>query len=167
MMRLTSITILFGLLLGVFFGYAAAGGVPQTAALKEGVDLIEGFKTIASALHMDVWWLTILTFWFVWALRRFLNFVKVDLKKPPQLFHVLSLEKGWWPALRDFVWGSVAICFAYTVSGLALWLAPGSLPELPWIVFGPVYGLGAIILYLILKRLGRRVAWIRERLKAD
>lgn len=163
-MRHRSVGILLALLLG---GHAVAGNVPQATALKEGVDLVKGFKEIASALHMDVWWLTIFTFAFVWGLRRFLGFVKVDIKNPPRLFGVLSLEEGWWPALRDFLWGSVAVIFAYAVSGIALLLAPQSLPDIPWIVFGPVYGLGAIALYLILKRLGKRVAWLRKRLGPD
>lgn len=160
-----ALSVLFGSFLGTFFGHALAADGQMT--LNEGVDLIKGFKSLASALHMDVWWLTILTFWFVWSVRRFLSFVKVDIKNPPRLFEVLSLEAGWWPALRDFVWGVVAILFAYVASAIALWLAPQSLPDIPWIVFGPVYGLGAIVLYLILKRVGKRVAWIRERLKAD
>lgn len=166
-MRHRNAAILVGSFLGTLFGHVVASDVPQATALKEGVDLVEGFKAIASALAMDVWWLTILTFAFVWGLRRVLNFVKVDIKKPPRLFEILSLEEGWWPALRDFLWGSVAVVFAYAVSGIALLLAPQSLPDIPWIVFGPVYGLGAIILYLILKRVGKRVAWLRKRLGAD
>lgn len=136
----------------VIAGQVQAQGPPPAAS--EGVQLIETFKQVASALHLDVWWLTLVTFSFVWGLRNFLRFVKVDLKSTPRLFGIFQLEEGWWPALRDWMWRGIAVVFACAVSAIAKCLAPESLPEVHWIVLGPTYGIGAIILYHIVSRIG-------------
>lgn len=123
-----------------------------TPAAGDALQIIELFKSIASAMYMDVWWLTLATFSFVWAVRRILNFVEIDIKNMPRIFTVVRLKKGIWPALRDFLWGCLAVAFASTVSAVAKWLAPESLPDLHWIMLGPIYGLGAVFLYLMLKK---------------
>jgi hypothetical protein len=132
----------------------SGGDVQSTAAsAQEAVQVIEMFKSIASAIYMDVWWLTIATFSFVWAIRRILNFVEIDIKNMPRIFTVVKLKKGIWPAVRDFLWGCFAVAFASTISAAAKALAPECLPDLPWFVLGLIYGLGAVFLYLIMKRL--------------
>lgn len=125
---------------------------PVAPSAQEVVQLIEMFKSLAAMLHMDVWWLTIATFAFVWAVRRFLNLIELDLKNPPRLFEIFKLKKGWWPALRDFIWGCFAVIFASTISFMASCIAPDILPDIHWFALGPIYGLGAVFLYLILKK---------------
>lgn len=132
--------------------------VRETAsAANEATQLIETFKGVASTLHMDVWWLTLVVFSFVWGLRGFLKFVKVDMKTPPKfrVFGInVELEAGWWPALRNWSWRGIAVVFSCSVCGLAQRVAPESLPDVHWIVLGPTYGIGAVILYHILDYMG-------------
>ena len=118
------------------------------------MELIKTFQAVASALHMDVWWLTLITFSFVWGLRGVLRFVKVDLKKPPRLFGIFQLEEGWWPALRNWLFRIVAVCFASVVAATAQWVEPATLPDVSWIILGPTYGMGAVLMYHVLDYMG-------------
>lgn len=127
---------------------------PPPASAGQALELIETFKAVAGALHMDVWWLTLLTFSFVWGLRGVLRFVNVDLKAPPRLFGIFQLEEGWWPALRNWLFRGAAVCFASAVAALAQWIEPAALPEVSWIVLGPTYGLGAVLMYHVLDYVG-------------
>ena len=143
--------------------WVGGGDIPQQMVQKtvpsagEATQLIDTFKSVAAALHMDVWWLTLVVFSFVWGLRGFLRFVKVDMKKAPK-FRVcgiiVELEAGWWPALRNWSWRGIAVVFSCSVCALAQRVAPESLPEVHWIVLGPTYGIGAVILYHILDYMG-------------
>ena len=135
-------------------GKVAQETVPSAS---EATQMIETFKSIASALHMDVWWLTLVVFSFVWGFRGFLRFVKVDMKTPPKLRVLginIELEAGWWPALRDWLWRGIAVGFSCSVCCFAQHVAPASLPDVHWIVLGPTYGIGAAILYHILDYMG-------------
>ena len=131
------------------------GKVVQESApsANEATQLIETFKGIASTLHMDVWWLTLVVFSFVWGLRGFLKFVKVDMKKAPKI-GPFEFSEGWWPALRNWLWRGIAVIFSCGVCGFAQSVAPTSLPDVHWIVLGPTYGIGAVILYHILDYMG-------------
>ena len=134
--------------------------VQETApAAGEAIQIIEMFKSVASTLYMEVWWLTIVVFFFVWGLRGVLRFVNVDMKTPPK-FRLLGinieLEAGWWPAFRNWLWRGIAVVFACCVCCFAQIIAPESLPDVPggWVVMGPTYGGGAVFLYHILDRMG-------------
>lgn len=128
-------------------------------AANEAVQMIEVFKSVASALYMEVWWLTIVVFFFVWGFRGFLRFVKVDMKAPPK-FRILGisieLEVGWWPSFKNWLWRIIAVIFSCSVCCFAQIVAPESLPEVPggWVVLGPTYGGGAVLLYHILDWMG-------------
>lgn len=158
-------SFIFGLLVSCVVALAGGGGeTPQQtvaqktqavpAAASEGVEAIESFKAIASTLHMDVWWLTIVTFSFVWGLRGVLRFVKIDVKGTPHFFGVFQLEEGWWPSLRNWAWRMIAVVFASSTAAIAQHIAPETLPDVHWIVLGPTYGIGAVILYHIVDYIG-------------
>lgn len=127
---------------------------PPPASAGQALDLIGTFQAIAGALHMDVWWLTLVVFSFVWSLRGFLRYVEIDLKEPPRLFGVLRLREGWWPKLRDWIFRITAVAFASVVAALAQWIEPATLPDVSWIILGPTYGLGAVLMYHILDYIG-------------
>lgn len=129
------------------------------AGANEALQIVEMFKSVASALYMEIWWLTIVVFFFVWGMRGFLKFVKVDMKTPPKFRIIgisIELEAGWWPAFRNWLWRGFAVIFASAVCGFAQIIAPESLPDVPggWIVLGPTYGGGAVLLYHILDWMG-------------
>lgn len=125
---------------------------PATAG--QALELIETFKSVAAALHMDVWWLTLVVFSFVWGLRGVLRFVEIDLKKPPRLFGFLRLREGWWPKLRDWLFRIISVCFASVVAAVAQWIEPATLPDVHWIILGPTYGMGAVLMYHVLDWMG-------------
>lgn len=127
---------------------------PPPASAGQALELIETFKAVAAALHMDVWWLTLVVFSFVWGLRGFLRFVKVDLKSTPRLFGIFQLEEGWWPSARNWLWRIVAVCFASAVAAVAQRIEPATLPEVSWIILGPTYGIGAVLMYHVLDWMG-------------
>lgn len=137
------------------------GKVVQEAAptAGEATQIIEMFKGVASMLYMEVWWLTIVVFFFVWGLRGLLKFVKVDMKTAPKfrVFGIkIELEAGWWPAFKNWLWRGIAVVFSCSVCCFAQYVVPESLPDVPggWIVLGPTYGGGAVILYHVLDYMG-------------
>ena len=127
----------------------------QTSS-NEIVGLLGMIEQIFKTLHMEYWFIALPCLFFVSGLKEFLCYFDLDNKQGK--FFGIPLKKGWWRAVKHNILRITSILFGWVFSFITVklvgdWLGEPSIWN-HWFVLGITNGLGSIIAWHALNKVG-------------